>query len=207
MKSDTKEKIVETAIYEFAAKGYEPTATRDILSKAHANVAAISYYFGNKNGLYAEILKRILVRINQKFADEIQDYQNELSLRPCPAKSEALLKGFIRGFVELFCSDKLTTAMCMIFVHEYVEPSVCGTELLQGVNTQYRQIFVDLLVDANEGKMSYKEAVLQVVMLFSSIFILVSRKKIILNAMQWKGYTADSVDEILTVLCRGLFRK
>ena len=207
MKSDTKEKIIEKATYEFASKGYEPTVTRDILKKAQANVAAISYYFGNKNGLYAEVLKRILVRINQKFSDEMDEYQNELSLRPCPQKSEVLLKRFIRGFVELFCSDKLTTAMCMIFVHEYVEPSVCGSELLQGVNTQYRQIFVDLLVDANEGKMSYKEAVLQVVMLFSSIFMLVSRKKIILNAMQWKEYTPESVDEILAVLYRGLFRR
>ena len=207
MKSDTKEKIVETAIYEFAAKGYEPTATRDILAKAKANVAAISYYFGNKNGLYAEVLKRILVRINEKFADEMEEYQKELSMRPCPEKSEALLKRFIRGFVELFCSDRLTTAMCTIFVHEYVEPSPSFRALFQGVNTQFRQIFVELLVDAHEGKMSYKEAVLQVVMLFSSVFMLVSRKKIILDVMQWKNYTSDSVDEILSVFYRGLFRK
>ncbi len=205
MKQDTKEKIIETALYAFAQNGYEPTATRDILKKAKANVAAISYYFGNKNGLYTEILKRILVRINQKFLNETNDYEKQLSQRPCPAESEALLKRFIRGFVELFCSDKLTTAMCMIFVREYVEPSVCFRELFQGLNTQYRQIFVELLVDANNGKMSYKEAVLQVVMLFSSIFMLVSRKKIILNAMQWKEYTPDSVDEIMTVLTRGLF--
>ena len=207
MKSDTKEKIIEKAIYEFAAKGYEPTATRDILAKAHANVAAISYYFGNKNGLYEEVLKRILMRINQKFTDEMDEYQKELPMRPCPAKSEALLKRFIRGFVELFCSDKLTIAMCTIFVREYVEPSPCFKSLFQGLNTHYRQIFVDLLVDANAGKMTYKEAVLQVVMLFSSIFMLVSRKRIILDAMQWKNYTDTSVQEILTVFYRGLFRK
>ena len=207
MKSDTKEKIVKTAMYEFAVKGYEPTATRDILAKAKANVAAISYYFGNKNGLYAEVLKRILLRINEKFSKEIADYQKLLLKKPCPAQSEELLKRFIKGFVELFCSDKLTTAMCMIFVREYVEPSASFKSLFQGLNTQYRQVFVDLLVDANGGKMSYKEAVLQVVMLFSSIFMLVSRKKIILDAMQWKEYTPESVDEILIVLYKGLFRK
>ena len=152
------------------------------------------------------VLKHILMRINQKFTREMEDYQNELSQRPCPQKSEELLKRFIRGFVELFCSDKLTTAMCMIFVREYVEPSPSFKEMFQGLNTHYRQIFVDLLVDANEGKMTYKEAVLQVVMLFSSIFMLVSRKKIILDAMQWKGYNADSVDEIVAVFYRGLFR-
>lgn len=207
MKSDTKEKIIKTAIYEFAVNGYEPTATRDILAKAKANVAAISYYFGNKSGLYAEVLKRILVCINEKFEKEMADYQKLLPLKPNPEQSEDLLKRFIKGFVELFCSDRLTTAMCMIFVREYVEPSASFKAILQGVNVQYRQIFVDLLVDANGGKMSYKEAVLQVVMLFSSIFMLVSRKKIILDAMQWKEYTESSVQEILAVFYRGLFRK
>ena len=205
MKQDTKEKIIETALYAFAQNGYEPTVTRDILAKAHANVAAINYYFGNKNGLYAEVLKRILGRINQKFTDEMEEYQKELLLRPCPEKSKVLLERFIRGFVELVCSDRLTMAMCTIFVREYVEPSKSFKELFQDLNTHYRQIFVDLLVDANEGAMTSKEAVLQVVMLFSSIFMLVSRKKIIFDAMQWKEYTPESVDEIMTVLTRGLF--
>ena len=207
MKSDTKEKIIETAIYEFAAKGYEQTATRDVLSKAKANVAAISYYFGNKKGLYIEILTRIARRIADSFKDLLPEYEKLSQEKATPKECEALLIKFIRVFVKLFCSDKQTTALCMIFVREYVEPLPEFKPFFRDINADYRRIFSELLRRANEPDMSQKEAVLQVVMLFSFIFSLVTRKRIILEAMEWKEYSSKAVDELMNVICRGLFRK
>jgi len=207
MKVDTKSKIAEVALYEFAAQGYDQTATRDILKKAKANVAAISYYFGNKKGLYIEILSRIAAKIADAFKDLLPAYAALKKKKATPAECESLLKQFIRVFVELFCSDKETTAMCMIFVREYVEPSHEFKPFFQDINADYRRIFVDLLIQANHNDMTQKEAVLQVVMLFSFIFSLVTRKKIIMEAMKWTEYTPKSVDELMSVISRGLFRK
>ena len=207
MKSDTKEKIIKTALYEFAAQGYDQTATRDILSKAKANVAAISYYFGHKKGLYIEILTRIAQRISETFKDLLPLYERAKKENASAKECEELLTRFIRGFVELFCSDKQTTAMCMIFVREYVEPSKGFQSFFQEINADYRRIFVDLLMRANNNEISKKEAVLQVVMLFSFIFSLVTRKRIILDAMQWPGYSPKAVDELMSVIVRGLFRQ
>ena len=207
MRSDTKEKIVKTALLEFAAQGYEQTATRDILSKANANVAAISYYFGHKKGLYIEILTRIAKRIADAFQDLLPAYAALKKQKATPKECEDLLKKFIRVFVELFCSDKQTTAMCMIFVREYVEPSREFKPFFQDINADYRRIFVDLLRRANHNELTQKEAVLQVVMLFSFIFSLVTRKKIIMDAMGWKEYSPHAVDELMSVISRSLFRK
>lgn len=207
MRTDTKEKIVKTALYEFAAQGYDQTATRDILSKAHANVAAISYYFGHKKGLYIEVLTRIAKRIADAFKDLLPAYAELKKKTASPKECEELLKKFIRVFVELFCSDKQTTAMCMVFVREYVEPSREFKSFFQEINADYRRIFVDLLIRANRGEIAQKEAVLQVVMLFSFIFSLVTRKKIIMDAMEWKEYSSQAVDELMSVISRSLFRK
>ncbi len=208
MKSDTREKIVETAVYAFADNGYEQTATRDILAKAGANVAAISYYFGNKQGLYTEILTRISARIASAFEDLLAEYEALTAQKDPPAEEcENLLKKFVRIFVELFCSDALTTAMCMIYVREYVEPSPEFKLFFHDINAAYRKIFANLLVRANHKEITQKEAILQVVMLFSFIFTLITRKNIILEAMEWKKYTPKTVDEILAVIYRGLFRK
>ena len=207
MRTDTKEKIVKTALYEFAAQGYDQTATRDILSKAHANVAAISYYFGHKKGLYIEVLTRIAKRIADAFQDLLPAYAALKKKKATPKECEELLKKFIRVFVELFCSDKQTTAMCMVFVREYVEPSHEFKAFFQEINADYRRIFVDLLIGANHGEISQKEAVLQVVMLFSFIFSLVSRKRIIMDAMEWKEYSPQAVDELMHMISRSLFRK
>lgn len=207
MRSDTKEKIVKTALYEFAEQGYDKTATRDILAKAHANVAAISYYFGHKKGLYIEVLTRIAKRIADAFQELLPAYAELKKKKANPKECKELLTKFVRVFVELFCSDRQTTAMCMIFVREYVEPSKEFKPFFQEINADYRRIFVDLLMGANPGEITQKEAVLQVVMLFSFIFSLVTRKKIIMDAMQWKEYSPKAVDELMSVISRSLFRK
>ncbi len=54
----TKERIIDTALALFALKGLEGTSVRDISQKANVNVAAISYYFTNKLGLYHAVLKK-----------------------------------------------------------------------------------------------------------------------------------------------------
>ena len=51
MKKNSKEKIIDAAIYLFNTNGYHGTAIRDIANKANINVANIAYYFQNKNGL------------------------------------------------------------------------------------------------------------------------------------------------------------
>lgn len=48
----TKEAILDTALELFALQGYDATSTRQIAQKSRANLSAISYHFGSKEGLY-----------------------------------------------------------------------------------------------------------------------------------------------------------
>lgn len=54
----TRADLVEAAIEAFAAKGFEGASVREIARAAGANLAAISYHFGGKEGLYREVLKQ-----------------------------------------------------------------------------------------------------------------------------------------------------
>lgn len=67
MKKNSKEAIVQAAILLFNTNGFHGTSIRDIAIKAKVNVANISYYFENKQGLleycltsyFEQYLKRI----------------------------------------------------------------------------------------------------------------------------------------------------
>jgi len=48
---DTKQKILDAAIYLFNSKGFTGTSVREIANRANVNVAHISYYFKGKGGL------------------------------------------------------------------------------------------------------------------------------------------------------------
>jgi len=50
-KRDTKQKIINAAIYLFNSKGFTGTSVREIAARANVNVAHISYYFKGKGGL------------------------------------------------------------------------------------------------------------------------------------------------------------
>jgi AcrR family transcriptional regulator len=53
----TKEQILEAARKHFCENGFVGASVRDICDEANANVSAIKYHFGGKEGLYRECFK------------------------------------------------------------------------------------------------------------------------------------------------------
>jgi TetR/AcrR family transcriptional regulator, regulator of cefoperazone and chloramphenicol sensitivity len=53
---DTKQEILNAAIYLFNSKGFAGTSVREIANRAKANVAHISYYFKGKGGLLENLV-------------------------------------------------------------------------------------------------------------------------------------------------------
>jgi AcrR family transcriptional regulator len=56
----TRDALIWAATDVFAEKGYEAGSVRLITQKAKANQAAINYHFGDKEGLYREVLRTAL---------------------------------------------------------------------------------------------------------------------------------------------------
>jgi AcrR family transcriptional regulator len=54
---ETRERLLRTAARLFADRGFKRVTVRDICRVAHANVAAVNYHFGDKLGLYREVLQ------------------------------------------------------------------------------------------------------------------------------------------------------
>jgi AcrR family transcriptional regulator len=53
----TETRLLEAAGELFAQKGYRDATIRDICARARANVAAVNYHFGGKQGLYAAVVR------------------------------------------------------------------------------------------------------------------------------------------------------
>jgi TetR/AcrR family transcriptional regulator, regulator of cefoperazone and chloramphenicol sensitivity len=54
---DTRERLLKAAERLFAERGFKKVTIRDICRAARANVAAVNYHFGDKKGLYREVLQ------------------------------------------------------------------------------------------------------------------------------------------------------
>ena len=56
--ADIQKQILDTAEYLFARWGYAAVSVRDVTSLLQMRVANVSYYFGSKQNLYYEVLRR-----------------------------------------------------------------------------------------------------------------------------------------------------
>jgi AcrR family transcriptional regulator len=54
---ETRERLLTCAAQLFAERGFKKVTVRAICRAAHANVAAVNYHFGDKGGLYREVLQ------------------------------------------------------------------------------------------------------------------------------------------------------
>jgi AcrR family transcriptional regulator len=88
-----RERLLKAALDSFLADDYHKVSTRLIADKAGANVAMIRYYFGNKEGLYEEMIRETLqpllavldgamLQSTDGFRPFFKLYYDTMSLRP-----------------------------------------------------------------------------------------------------------------------------
>ena len=82
--SDTKTRLLDAAEQLFAEHGIAETSLRDITTHAEANLAAVNYHFGGKDGLLAAVFDRRLRPVNQERLELIGAFESAAGGRPVP---------------------------------------------------------------------------------------------------------------------------
>jgi AcrR family transcriptional regulator len=59
----TRQQLLEVAGRVFAERGYVYATSKEICERAKANIAAVNYHFGGKDGLYAAVLEEAHARL------------------------------------------------------------------------------------------------------------------------------------------------
>jgi len=94
----TRDKLLAVAGRIFADRGYRATTIREICVAAKANIAAVNYHFGDKLGLYTEVVQQT-ARLAEFQAAQVVIDQN--------APAEVVLRALIRARLRsLFQGDR-----------------------------------------------------------------------------------------------------
>lgn len=64
--ADVKSRLLKAATHLFIKKGYRGVSIREIAERAKTNSALISYYFGDKEGLFIQVFKTVAAPLNAK---------------------------------------------------------------------------------------------------------------------------------------------
>src|ERR1039458_5244729 len=123
--SSTREKLVEAAGQVFAEHGYQATTVREIVKRSGANIAAVNYHFGDKLGLYTEVLQQSVRAARVDAINSALD-QN--------APPEDILRAVIRARLQSVTTPNLQDWHFRIMVHELVQPTPALSRVVNEVS-------------------------------------------------------------------------
>lgn len=89
--SDTREHLLDAAEQLIGDQGVDRASIRSITELAEANIAAVSYHFGSKNGLVREVFERRLRPINQQRLEMLESCLAESG----PPDLESIVRAFV----------------------------------------------------------------------------------------------------------------
>ena len=126
----TRDKLIEAAGEVFAERGYRAATIREICRLAGANVAAVNYTFGDKMGLYTEVLRHSMRAAGQAGA---MSAALDSSLSP-----EGTIRGVIRARLMSLCQGPRPDWHFRLVMHEFSHPTPAMGRV---VNEGMRPIF------------------------------------------------------------------
>jgi len=129
----TRRRILETALEAFADASFEQVSTRTIARRANINLGSLTYYFGNKEGLYRACAEYIAssaeARPNSAFA------QIQTVLNGTPSRDELIR--LLRTVIDLSAEDLVGSespqSWLLFLTREHTNPGFASELLYERV--------------------------------------------------------------------------
>lgn len=120
-----RQQLIQAATELFGELGLKGATTRDIAQRAGQNIAAITYYFNSKEGLYLAVAQQIADFIKQAFAPLAQEIEQFLLLPSQEQHPEQQLHYIRRGLLEFshLMTQPETLNISKIMAREQLSPS------------------------------------------------------------------------------------
>jgi len=119
---DTKQRLIAVAGEVFAEQGFKAATVRDICQRAKANIAAVNYYFGDKEGLYFEA-----VQAAHCCPPELMNPH-----WPAGLTAEEKLRLFIEKMLQHLLDDRRPAWHAQLMMREMAEPTEACKKLVEG---------------------------------------------------------------------------
>lgn len=143
MRKNVKDEIAEAAIFLFNTNGFNGTTIRDIAKKAKVNIANISYYFQNKNGL----LEYCFTIYFERYIAEIERGYSELE-----KGSKSCMKNIIKNLLTFHCENTQLTRFVLreISLDSQMVREIMSTYLVK------ERYYLTRILDYGAEKQEYK---------------------------------------------------
>ena len=136
---ETRNRVLGVATRLFAARGFEKVTVREICREAEANVAAVNYHFGDKLGLYREVLGQAI---------EVMRGTTEMARAEGQGRSpEDRLRIYVRVFMRRVVRKSQDSWIHTLMIHEMADPTPALDMVIEQVLRPRMQYLGEVVAD------------------------------------------------------------
>jgi TetR/AcrR family transcriptional regulator, regulator of cefoperazone and chloramphenicol sensitivity len=191
--SETQYRILEAAGEIFAESGFRNATVREICKQAGVNLAAVCYHFGDKEGLYFEVLR----------------YWHDVSLKKYPmdsAQNKELppaerLRNFVRLFLLRMLDEGKPAWFGKLIVKELREPTAAFDRLVDEVVRPFYRV-LELIIEEIVGDQLSEETIRLCCESIVSQCVRYEIKPVIIRMFQKDVYSPEGIDRIADHITR-----
>lgn len=210
-----RRKLLLAALKKFGEKGYENASVREIADEAGQNVAAIAYYFVNKESLYAGVLEGIGDYLRGVFSQVAEDSRERLQEGvPDLELATGIIKRMMRTLLGQQLEDCEFEKIRLVMLREQAAPSENFELLYNKTLRPLHELFARAVGIASGEDPASDRVILRTHAMFGQVLAFTLARATVLRRLgvarleqEHTTQIAEILDEHVDLICRGLTTK
>lgn len=166
---ETRARILDVALHTFGESGFASVTTRQIAARAGVNLPALTYYFGNKRGLYLACAHEIVSRYRAGVGTVAEISFAALAEPLTSKEARAVLKRLFAALARFLLSSGGTQNHAPFVQREIASPGPAFEILYAELWRPGIELATNLIERAVSGQLSETEAQVRAVLMISSL--------------------------------------
>lgn len=192
---DTRTRLLQAALGAFAHRDFDAVSVREIVERADVNIAAVSYHFGGKQGLYLATAEYLADTMRQRFQPLLAPPESVGS--PAPGNAAGQLEQLIRVMTRTLLLDPLGDDAAGFILREQLQPTAAFDILFEQLMQPMQRAFQSLLTRINPALADGDyEQILQTHALIGQILVFRTARETLLRRLGRDRLAQRDIDAI-----------
>ncbi|HEY6395116.1 MAG TPA: CerR family C-terminal domain-containing protein [Candidatus Binataceae bacterium] len=204
---ETRQRLIDAALRIFGEHGFEGASTRMIAEEAGANLAAIPYYFGGKEGLYRAAAQFIVDRATREVIPVVNKIDEALKKGRLPRHATlGLLHELLDRFSDFVLGSEEADDWSCFVMREQMQPGAAFEILYEGVMRRTSEACANLLALLLRQRQDDPKIMVRALAILGQIVVFRIAQTTALRVLGWKDFSAQRLKLIQSVVSENLDR-
>lgn len=197
--SSTELRLIDVAIDLFGRDGMEAIGTRAVADAAGAQMSAITYHFGGKEGLYLACARHIAAEMRKRTSPLLELARAACSDSGGPAEARTAILAMLGGFVAVMMNDDIAPTSRFI-VREQMNPTPAFAILFDDAMQPVIERMHQLLQRIAGNCLTHEQVRIRTLALFGQVLAFRFARATLMRATGWQSVGAAEISAVRAVI-------